>query len=186
MSVMDKDNQPLGDKAALERHIQLALDTPEPSGLQLEIAYRAVRTLFNPVVMGEENLPDKPCLFVGNHSLFALDGWVLGPVFLRELNRFPRGMGDRFLVQAHGIDFQFTISREHFIHTATETRRGQITGRGCNPDRYQPLHQALCVAQFLDRFTAQLAGQCLVAPHAGEYALRQVLLHRTHLMRERA
>ena len=97
MSVFDKDNQPLGEKEALERHIQLALDTPEPAGLQLEFFYRAIRTFFSPVVMGEENLPDKPCLFVGNHSLFALDGWVLGPIFLRELGRFPRGMGDRFL-----------------------------------------------------------------------------------------
>ena len=97
MSLLDKDNQPLDEKEALERHIELALETPEPTGLQLEIAYRAIKTLFNPVVVGEENLPDKPCLFVGNHSLFALDGWVLGPVFLRELGRFPRGMGDRFL-----------------------------------------------------------------------------------------
>lgn len=97
MSVFDKDNQPLGQKEALERHIQLALDTREPAGLQLEFFYRAVKTLFNPVVIGEENLPDKPCLFVGNHSLFALDGWVLGPIFLRELGRFPRSMGDRFL-----------------------------------------------------------------------------------------
>ena len=97
MSLLDKDNQPLGEKEALQRHISLALETPEPSGLQLEIAYRAVNALFKPVVMGAENLPDKPCLFVGNHSLFALDGWVLAPVFLRELGRFPRAMGDRFL-----------------------------------------------------------------------------------------
>ena len=34
---------------------------------------------------------------MGNHSLFALDGWVLGPLFMKELNRFHRGMGDKFL-----------------------------------------------------------------------------------------
>ncbi|RLQ23035.1 acyltransferase family protein [Seongchinamella sediminis] len=97
MSVFDKDNQPLSEKAALERHIEMALATPQPAGLQLELVYRAIKSLFNPVVMGEENLPDKPCLFVGNHSLFALDGWVLGPVFLHDLGRFPRGLGDKFL-----------------------------------------------------------------------------------------
>ena len=97
MSMFDKDNQPLSEEEALQRHIELALETDEPGGLQLEIAYRAIKTLFNPVVIGEENLPDSPCLFVGNHSLFALDGWVLGPVFMRELNRFARGLGDRFL-----------------------------------------------------------------------------------------
>ncbi|PLW67387.1 lysophospholipid acyltransferase family protein [Pseudohalioglobus lutimaris] len=97
MSLFDKDNQPLGEKEALAQHIQMALDTPEPGGLQLEFFYRIIKTLFNPVILGEENLPDKPCLFVGNHSLFALDGWVLGPMFLRELGRFPRAMGDKFL-----------------------------------------------------------------------------------------
>ncbi len=97
MSLFDKDNQPLSDKELLEQHIQMALDTPEPGGVQLEFFYRIIKKLFDPVILGEENLPDKPCLFVGNHSLFALDGWVLAPLFLRELNRFPRAMGDKFL-----------------------------------------------------------------------------------------
>ena len=97
MSVFDKDNQPLREKEALDRHIRMALEVEEPSGLQLEFFYRIIKLLFNPVILGEENLPNKPCLFVGNHSLFALDGWVLGPMFLRELDRFPRGLGDKFL-----------------------------------------------------------------------------------------
>ncbi|KAA1188176.1 acyltransferase family protein [Pseudohalioglobus sediminis] len=97
MSLFDKDNQPLGEQAALERHIEQALAAEAPSGVQLEIFYRAIKTLFDPVILGEENLPDGPCLFVGNHSLFALDGWVLGPMLLRELDRFPRAMGDKFL-----------------------------------------------------------------------------------------
>ena len=97
MSVFDKDHQPLSEQESLARHIQLALETPAPTGLKLELPYRAIKSLFDPVLMGEENLPDKPCLFVGNHSLFALDGWVLGPVFMRELGRFPRAMGDKFL-----------------------------------------------------------------------------------------
>ena len=63
----------------------------------MEVTYRVIRRLFNPMITGAENIPRQPCLFVGNHSLFALDGAILSPLFLKELNRFPRGMGDKFL-----------------------------------------------------------------------------------------
>jgi len=97
MAIFDKDNQPLDDKQALTEHIEIALSVQPPSGLSTELIYRTVKGLFNPVLLGTENIPDKPCLFVGNHSLFALDGLVLGPVMLKELDRFVRGLGDRFL-----------------------------------------------------------------------------------------
>ena len=97
MSIFSKDNDPLGEKEALARHIRLALAVERPSGLELELSYALVKRLFNPVLSGVENIPDRPCLFVGNHSLFALDGWVLGPLLLKELDRFPRGLGDKFL-----------------------------------------------------------------------------------------
>ena len=97
MSVFDKDSNPLGEEEALARHIDMALSVSAPTGLELEIAYRVIKRLFNPLIQGAENLPDQPCLFVGNHSLFALDGWVLGPILQKELNRFVRGLGDKFL-----------------------------------------------------------------------------------------
>ena len=97
MSLFDKDNQPLDDKKALEQHIEKALAVERPSGLELDINYRIIKRLFKPMILGAENIPKRPCLFVGNHSLFALDGMVLGPLFLKELDRFPRGMGDKFL-----------------------------------------------------------------------------------------
>jgi 1-acyl-sn-glycerol-3-phosphate acyltransferase len=97
MALFDKDNQPLEDKEVLARHIEKALAVETPAGLELDLSYQMVKRLFNPMVLGAENIPNRPCLFVGNHSLFALDGWVLGPLFLKELNRFPRGMGDKFL-----------------------------------------------------------------------------------------
>ena len=56
-----------------------------------------IKRLFRPLILGAENIPNRPCLFVGNHSLFALDGMVLAPLFIKELGRFPRGMGDKFL-----------------------------------------------------------------------------------------
>jgi 1-acyl-sn-glycerol-3-phosphate acyltransferase len=97
MSLFDKNNPPLDDKEALARHIEKALSVQTPDGLDLEINYRLIKRLFRPLILGAENIPNRPCLFVGNHSLFALDGMVLAPLFIKELGRFPRGMGDKFL-----------------------------------------------------------------------------------------
>jgi 1-acyl-sn-glycerol-3-phosphate acyltransferase len=97
MSLFDKDNQPLANSESLERHIAQALAAKPPAGIDMEITYRLMKNLYNPMVMGAENIPERPCLFVGNHSLFALDGLIIIPVFLKELHRFPRAMGDKFL-----------------------------------------------------------------------------------------
>ena len=97
MSAFSKDQQPLGDKEALSRHIEQALAVEIPRGLELDLSYQLMKRLFKPMVLGAQNIPEQPCLFVGNHSLFALDGWVIGPLFIKELNRFPRGLGDKFL-----------------------------------------------------------------------------------------
>lgn len=97
MSVFSKDNDPLGEKQALARHIETALAVKPPSGVELELSYQLVKRLFRPVVLGAANIPDRPCLFVGNHSLFALDGWVIGPLMMKEFKRFVRGLGDKFL-----------------------------------------------------------------------------------------
>lgn len=97
MSLFNKDNAPLDDAEELERHIACALAAKAPRGLPLELGYRMLQSLCDPVVIGAENVPQRPCLFVGNHSLFALDGMVVIPLLLKELNRFPRAMGDKFL-----------------------------------------------------------------------------------------
>lgn len=97
MAAFDKDNQPLADAEALEHHIKKALSIPEPRGIDITLTYQMIKRIFKPEIVGAENIPDTPCLFVGNHSLFALDGAVLLPIFIQRLNRFPRSMGDRFL-----------------------------------------------------------------------------------------
>lgn len=97
MFLFDKNNHPLSDPQMLERHIKRALAVDAPNGLTIEIAYQIVKRVFNPLVTGAQNIPNEPCLFVGNHSLFALDGAIIRPVFLKELQRFPRAMGDKFL-----------------------------------------------------------------------------------------
>lgn len=96
MAVSDKDHIPLDDHGLAE-HIATALAMEPPAGLELDLSYKIVRRLFKPMIVGQENIPEQPCLFVGNHSLFALDGFVLGPLMQKKLGRFIRGLGDRFL-----------------------------------------------------------------------------------------
>jgi 1-acyl-sn-glycerol-3-phosphate acyltransferase len=96
MSVFDQDNRPYDDEG-LARHIDMALAVEPPTPSQQDLSYRVTKFLFNPVLVNTDNIPDRPCLFIGNHSLFALDGMVLGPVMLHELGRFLRPLGDRFL-----------------------------------------------------------------------------------------
>ncbi len=103
MSIFDKDSNPLADEEALQRHIRAALEVARPGGIEQELTYRVIKRLFNPLVLGADNIPDRPCLFVGNHSLFALDGWVLGPVMAKELGRFVRGLGDKFLFASERV-----------------------------------------------------------------------------------
>ena len=64
------------------------------------MVYRIIKRVFNPTLIDGDNIPDRPCLFIGNHSLFALDGLVLMPAMLHEHGRFLRGLGDRFLWHA--------------------------------------------------------------------------------------
>jgi 1-acyl-sn-glycerol-3-phosphate acyltransferase len=59
-----------------------------------ERVYGLVKRYFSPTVVGLENLPDEPTLFVGNHSLLGLDGWILMPTLYYEAGRFVRAMGD--------------------------------------------------------------------------------------------
>lgn len=97
MSTFERDNNPLEDPQALAEHIETALSVQAPRGLESRLPYEIVRRAFRPTVVGAERLPNRPCLFVGNHSLFALDGFVLGPLMNEELGRFVRGLGDKFL-----------------------------------------------------------------------------------------
>lgn len=57
--------------------------------------YRFIQYYFKPTVVGLENIPDEPTLFIGNHAMFGLDGMILMPTINRETGRFLRAMGDR-------------------------------------------------------------------------------------------
>lgn len=103
MSTFDKDSNPLAEQEALQAHIDKALAAKPPLGTEMDITYKIIQRLFKPTVIGAENIPERPCLFIGNHSLFALDGFVLNPLMLVKYGRFLRAMGDKFLFANEGI-----------------------------------------------------------------------------------
>lgn len=110
MATPADQQHPLDDPAALAEHIERALAAKPPGGLEFEATYQLVKRVFRPTVVGAERIPDRPCLFIGNHSLFALDGVVLGPVLQKDLGRFVRGLGDRFLFAIDSVA-RFAVKR---------------------------------------------------------------------------
>ncbi|WP_439106744.1 lysophospholipid acyltransferase family protein [Congregibacter sp.] len=94
---LSRDSNPLSEEQALREHINRALATEPPSGLEEQLIYRFSKFWFRPELHNVHRLPDKPCLFIGNHALFGLDGFVILPVLLQEYGRFLRPMGDKFL-----------------------------------------------------------------------------------------
>ena len=109
MAISDKDNQPYTDHE-LDEHIEKALVASPPYGRELDITYALVKRIFKPKVFGAQNIPEQPCLFVGNHSLFALDGMVLQPIMLKDYDRFLRPMGDKFLFSVDAVG-KFLVER---------------------------------------------------------------------------
>lgn len=96
MGIFDQDNQPFeGDELA--RHIERVLQIKRPQGPLFYLSYPLVKRFWAPELLGVENLPDEPCLFIGNHSLFAIDGMVVLPLMFHEQGRFLRPLGDKFL-----------------------------------------------------------------------------------------
>ena len=105
MAKDSKQNNGPFDAAGLKRHIDRALVVTEPEGDWQSRIYRYIDWVFDPQLFDVEHLPDQPCLFVGNHSLFALDGMILGPTMYAETGRFLRPMGDRFLWNKYTEEF---------------------------------------------------------------------------------
>lgn len=90
-------NDPLAEEAELREHITRALRATPPAGREQQLTYRFAKLWFRPRIFNAERIPDRPCLFIGNHALFGLDGFVILPIMLEEHGRFLRPMGDRFL-----------------------------------------------------------------------------------------
>ena len=108
MSILDVDNQPF-EGMALERHINEALRVTRPGGPLFEFSNAFFKRVFKPQLLNLENIPDEPCLFIGNHSLFATDGYILAPLMWMEERRFLRALADRALW--HPLTERFLLSQ---------------------------------------------------------------------------
>ncbi len=97
-NLFDSNYDPLGSEKLLQQHIEdaLAFD-PRATAKENRAVYEVIRRVFKPQLEHTDRIPDRPCLFVGNHSLFALDGYILVPTLREEINRSLRGLGDKFL-----------------------------------------------------------------------------------------
>ena len=76
----------------------LAIEGPDEK--LFERLYRFIQYYFSPTVVGLENIPDEPTLFIGNHAMFGLDGMILMPTVYQETGRFLRAMGDKAWFQS--------------------------------------------------------------------------------------
>jgi len=79
--------------------IEKARAVDDMGALGSERVYQLVKRYFTPTVVGLENIPDEHTLFVGNHSGFGLDGFLICPILYHEAGRFIRAMGDNALLQ---------------------------------------------------------------------------------------
>lgn len=104
MGIFDQENEPF-DEEALARHIERVLEVKRPQGPLFYLSYPLIKAFWKPELIDVANLPDEPCLFIGNHSLFAVDGMVILPVMFHEQGRFLRPLGDKFLWNSVTEDF---------------------------------------------------------------------------------
>jgi 1-acyl-sn-glycerol-3-phosphate acyltransferase len=89
--------------AELDAIVEKARAVKDIGALGSRRVYQLIKRYFSPTVVGLENIPKQPTLFVGNHCLLGLDGFVVGPVLYYEANRFARMMGDHIWLQNESI-----------------------------------------------------------------------------------
>ena len=95
---MAKQNQTDKQAAFSEEEIAdliekfLAIEGPNEKSF--ERLYAFIQRYFAPTIVGLDNIPDEPTLFIGNHAMFGLDGMILMPTIYHETGRFLRAMGD--------------------------------------------------------------------------------------------
>jgi len=81
----------------LATHIERVLGVTMPSGPGISFSAALLRRWFKPSFFGLERLPGKPALFVGNHSLLAVDAFVFHILMHNDYRRFLRPLGDKTL-----------------------------------------------------------------------------------------
>lgn len=91
---MAKTSAAVFDDADLEDLIEqfLAYEGPDPR--QQAWTYGFLKRYFAPSLLGAENIPDKPTLFIGNHAMLGLDGMLILPLLYQKTGRVLRAMAD--------------------------------------------------------------------------------------------
>lgn len=108
MSINDKDYVPYeGDD--MQRYIERVLAVEPPTHPARDWVYKLLKYLFSPTFLDADKLPDKPCLFVANHSIYAVDGPILGLPMLAEHGRFLRALSDKWMWNS--VNEQFLLNQ---------------------------------------------------------------------------
>jgi len=80
--------------AEVSELIEVFLSVEGPDVKSLKRQYAVIKPYFSPTVVGLENIPEEPTLFIGNHAMFALDAVILLPTVYHETGRFLRPLTD--------------------------------------------------------------------------------------------
>ncbi|MBE9539260.1 MAG: hypothetical protein IMF06_09275, partial [Proteobacteria bacterium] len=104
MSKSPKNKMQAIDPEVLQEIIQGSLDIDEDAqSATLQKYYRMFKFLASPTIVGAENIPAGPVLFVGNHSTMAADVLVAVPALQQASGRFVRGMSDEIMYRNPGL-----------------------------------------------------------------------------------
>ena len=104
MSKSPKNKMQAVDPEVLREIIQGSLDIDEDAqSATLQKYYRMFKFLASPTIVGAENIPAGPVLFVGNHSTMAADVLVAVPALQQASGRFVRGMSDEIMYRNPGL-----------------------------------------------------------------------------------
>lgn len=98
-NLFEKHDSGAVNDAEIDTIVEKARAVERMGALGSRRIYRLIKYYFAPTVVGLDNIPRKPTLFVGNHCLFGLDGFIIGPVLYYQANRFVRMMGDDVWLQ---------------------------------------------------------------------------------------
>jgi 1-acyl-sn-glycerol-3-phosphate acyltransferase len=103
MAFTDKNAEPYSGQD-LVRYIDKALRVTPPQSTIRKLSYKLIKHVFQPQLLDTQKIPERPCLFVANHALYAVDGPVIGLPMLAEQGRFIRALSDKFLWHSFNED----------------------------------------------------------------------------------
>lgn len=99
-------NKPQGAALSDEEVQEILRKVRAVTGIQDPVfarLYALLKRYFDLQLVGAENMPERPTMFVGNHCLLGLDGWLVAPALYFEAGRFVRGMADNIWMQWEGV-----------------------------------------------------------------------------------